>query len=195
MYASPTAPLSSATLAPFATSAPPPQSSACCTDNPHDHSHKHENLATTSPHANDISSITIPLPVLPSEEELREGRLGDLLKELIWEGQLPGAAVDSEAPPLDLLRTKGFFLVQPPSLGAGQAPPPARAFILQGVRETFDITEMPFGSEKQDGGEQEEREAIKPKLVLIGRGLGNGEDARRRFLEALQGGEGKVEST
>lgn len=191
MYASPTAPLSSATLAPFA-SAPPPPSSSCCADGAHDHPHEHEQLSTTSPHANDISSITIPLPVLASEEELREGRLGDLLKELIWEGQIPGAAaaVDQEASTLDLLRTKGFFLVQPLSVGGGQIPP-TRAFILQGVRETFDITEMPFGSERRE----EEREAIKPKLVLIGRGLGDGEDVRRRFLQALQGEEGSVGST
>lgn len=191
MYASPTAPLSSATLAPFAASAPSP-SSTCCADDSHDHSHSNESPVATSPHANDISSITIPLPVLSSEEELREGRLGDLLKELIWEGQLPGsAAVDQEAPPLDLIRTKGFFLVQPSSLGGEQSAPPARAFILQGVRETFDITEMPFGSEKRE----EEREAIKPKLVLIGRGLGDGVEVQRRFLEALQGDEGSVEST
>jgi hypothetical protein len=199
MYASPTVPLSSATLAPFAASAPPPPtSSACCDDDSHDHSpHEHGASINTSPHANDISSITIPLPVFSSEEELREGRLGDMLKELIWEGQLPGspAAVDQNAPILDLLRTKGFFLVQPPSFGADQPAPPARAFILQGVRETFDITEMPFSAEKRDG--EEERETIKPKLVLIGRGLGAGQDVSRRFLEALavHGEEGVVEST
>ncbi|ORY90919.1 CobW/HypB/UreG, nucleotide-binding domain-domain-containing protein [Leucosporidium creatinivorum] len=188
MYASPTAPLSSATLAPFA--AAPPPTSACCTDDSHDHSHDQPPSITTSPHANDISSITIPLPILSSEEELREGRLGDLLKELIWEGQLPGASASPEEEiPLDLLRTKGFFLVRAPSV-EGQSPPPARAFILQGVRETFDITEMPAGSEKRGEG-LEERE-VQPKLVLIGRGLGDGVEVRRRFLEALEGSEGVV---
>lgn len=175
MFASSTAPVTAASLAPFATSS---TTSPCC-DSPTHEGHNHPSPSTASPHANDITSVTIPLPLLPSEEALREGPLAGLIKELIWEGQLPGP----NPPTLDLLRTKGFFLVQAPGV-VGQLAAPARAFILQGVRDTFEITEMPLGVEK--GVEGAEGKEMQPKLVLIGRGLGDGTEARRRFAEALR---------
>ncbi|GAA5900388.1 hypothetical protein JCM5296_001415 [Sporobolomyces johnsonii] len=191
MYATPDAPIHQRTLAPFAQ---PDPSSSCegCADDP-SHSHSHPPRATSSPHANDISSVTIPLPLLP---EVETGVFHDLVSALIWDGHLPPLASSSsssaaasapsepteatEAPELDLLRAKAFLRTTD-----------GRSFILQGVRDVFDIAQVPSeasttdsNSSSRGGGEGE----VQPKLVLIGRGLGEADTVRERFLSALERG-------
>ncbi|GAA5973668.1 hypothetical protein JCM11641_005070 [Rhodosporidiobolus odoratus] len=198
IYASPSAPIHSETLAPFSQPTASTTSSAACAScegtEPHDHSFHSRPVpssspASTSPHANDITSVTIPLPILPS---IRSGPFHKLVSALIWDGQLPSpvplssslsaaaAAEDTEAAltatgeePLDLLRSKGFLRTTD-----------GRSWILQGVREVFDIAEVPSSAmNDQEGGRE-----VQPKLVLIGRGLGNGDEVKRRFVEALKRG-------
>ncbi|BGP13332.1 hypothetical protein JCM10213_001481 [Rhodosporidiobolus nylandii] len=174
IYASPSAPIHSETLAPFSQ----PSSSSCAgceSSEPHDHaSHVH---SLSSPHANDITSVTIPLPIL---RNVHIGAFHDVVSTLIWEGSLPLLPSSSPAPaqpakpepPLDLLRTKGFLCTDD-----------GRSWILQGVREIYDIVEVPEEEGEEDAAGARE---VQPKLVLIGRGLGDGQQVRRRFEEALK---------
>ncbi|GAA6000666.1 hypothetical protein JCM10207_004600 [Rhodosporidiobolus poonsookiae] len=206
IYASPSAPIHSETLAPFAQ--PAAAASSCTTCDPGDphardhssHDHDHAHAPSPSPHVNDISSVTIPLPVLPA---LRSGAFHRIVSRLIWDGELPpplssssssasaispppDAAADPpahapaepvQAPPLDLLRSKGFLRTTD-----------GRSWILQGVREIYDITEVPPVPSSASAGEDEGSREVQPKLVLIGRGIGDGAEVRRRVEEALRRG-------
>jgi hypothetical protein len=181
IYASPSAPIRTETLAPFIQ--PAPSSSAACCDStePHDHSsHSHPPPAFSSPHANDISSVTIPLPVV---EDVRGGAFHEIISTLIWEGKLPPPLPSATSTttattveePLDLLRSKGFLRTTD-----------GRSWILQGVREIYDIAEVPqavIEKEREEG-----KREVEPKLVLIGRGLGDGGEVRRRIEEGLKRG-------
>lgn len=124
---------------------------------------------------NDISSITIPLPLLPS---VHHGIFHSLVSSLIWDSQLPSPSMPSpsqaptyseSAPSLDLLRVKGYLKTTT-----------EHHFVLQGVRDVFDIIQVP----NPKRGDQE----IESKLVLIGRGLGDGTEIRDCFLSALEEG-------
>ncbi|BGP37292.1 hypothetical protein JCM10449v2_001197 [Rhodotorula kratochvilovae] len=174
IYASPSAPFRPETLAPFSQpeTSSPSSCDGCATGAPHDHAHPHPPAVASSPHANDITSLTIPLPpTLPSVQGASSS-LYALLSSLLWEGSLPGspAAGPGEKDAFDLLRTKGFV-----RLDSGEE------FVLQGVRDIFDFSPVPPGAR----GEARE---VSPKVVLIGRGLGDAENVRGRFLNALDEG-------
>ncbi|GAA6038525.1 hypothetical protein JCM8097_004612 [Rhodosporidiobolus ruineniae] len=212
IYAAPSAPIRPETLAPFSQSTANATSCADCPPggDSHDHaSHSHAAPSSSSPHANDISSVTIPLPIV---DDVRSGYFHELVSTLIWEGTLPllpsssSTSAPSAAPisrsgtstptgplsslslssssdeppiattlnPLDLLRSKGFLRTAD-----------GRSWILQGVREIYDVAEVPPAV--VEAGEE-----VKPKLVLIGRGLGDGEEVRRRFLYGLERGRRKA---
>ncbi|GAA5884838.1 hypothetical protein JCM6882_007116 [Rhodosporidiobolus microsporus] len=178
IYASPSAPMHHETFAPF--SQPSSDTNAACTDcaEGHDHStptHPHPPSFSSSPHANDISSVTLPVPVL---RDVRNGAFHELLSTLVWEGRLPplssqAQTQEDDSLSLDLLRTKGFLRTSD-----------GRAWILQGVRDIFDVTEVPpavLEKEKREG-----REEVKSKVVLIGRGLGDGEEVKKRWEVGLR---------
>lgn len=100
-----------------------------------------------------------------------------MIANLLWEGQLPALEDGGEPDPspsqpdsLDLLRTKAFLRTAD-----------GRAWILQGVRDIFDLAEVP----PAQGVNAAE---VEPKLVLIGRGLGNGVEVRRRIEAGLKRG-------
>ncbi|GAA6056182.1 hypothetical protein JCM3770_004249 [Rhodotorula araucariae] len=175
IYASPSAPFRPETLAPFtqpdpSTAAAPASCDGCASGGaPHTHPHPH---AAASPHANDITSLTIPLPdSLPSVHGAHSA-LHALLSALLWEGSLPGAPPSPGADPdaFDLLRTKGFVRVDR-----------GDEYVLQGVRDIFDFSRVP------DGGRADARD-VEPKIVLIGRGLADADGVRGRFLRALEEG-------
>ncbi|GAA5975932.1 hypothetical protein JCM21900_004670 [Sporobolomyces salmonicolor] len=184
MYATPDAPIHQRTLAPFAQPDPSSSCDRCADDPSHSHSHPKPDSprATSSPHANDISSVTIPLPVLRAVET---GVFHHLVSALIWDGHLPRlsasscasapstpcpeAEAEAREPQLDLLRAKAFLRTTD-----------GRSFILQGVRDVFDVAEVPDASANISD--------VQPKLVLIGRGLGDPDTVRKRFLGALQRG-------
>jgi G3E family GTPase len=188
IYVSPSAPIHAETLAPFTQTSTASSSSAPCCDSPdHDHSsHSHPNppvsssSIASSPHANDISSVTLPLPVV---RDVRGGVFHELISTLIWEGKLPpptssspsSAPSTEEEEPLDLLRSKGFLRTLD-----------GRSWILQGVREIYDIAEVP--QSVLDKAREEGKKEVESKLVLIGRGLGDAVSVRTRFAEALRKG-------
>lgn len=175
MYVTPSAPIRPVSLQQFANSTA--NKEADCTADSHE-GHEHE--PKRSPHMNDITSVSIPLPVLESEQELRSGRFYQVMRDLIWEGTLPAGSSSASTDDttssavregeFDILRTKGFFRV------AGS---PQRCFVLQGVRNAFEITEVPADLGDDEAG------SIKPKLVLIAKGLGDGEAVKKRFLAAV----------
>lgn len=112
-----------------------------------------------------------------------------LVSSLIWDFALPPLLSASNDPPsttsntegahetteeFDLLRAKGFLRTR--SLDVGEED---QCFILQGVRDVFDIVKVPFVP----------IEEIESKLVLIGRGfVGKEGEVRKRFLGALEKG-------
>lgn len=177
IYAAPGIAVRGETLAPFAQPdlASSTVSSVACADcadssapNTHAHAHPHPHPAASlnsSPHANNISSVTIPLPPSLPSVTGSSSAFYKLVSTLLWEGRLPGMEA-----PLDLLRTKGYACTDD-----------GQGWILQGVRDIFDISPVP----PVEGAAGEEAKEIKPKVVLIGRGLGDGEEVRRKFLEAL----------
>lgn len=176
IYASPCVPVNSLTLAPFFQTLPaaPPPLHSCkpdCTDL-HSHSHSPE----SSPHSNDITSITILLPLLP---EAKGGAFDQLVRELLWDGYLPpldigtgkvSESVEEGTPEFEILRSKGFIRTRD-----------GKAWILQGVRDLYEVTPVPERVEQRKSSNGEEE--IHPKLVLIGKGLGP--LVAERFLSAL----------
>ncbi|SCV72373.1 BQ2448_3910 [Microbotryum intermedium] len=113
-------------------------------------------------HRNDITSVSIVLPHL-SEHDIRLGSFYRLIRDLLWEGTIPGL----EEPPntfsspgvesFSILRTKAFL----------HACDTGRTFILQGVRDVFDLHEVPSNLDTR----AEQYPKPLSKLVLIGRGL------------------------
>ena len=104
---------------------------------------------------------------------MHRGIFHSLISSLIWDSQLPLSSTSTQPqsegePELDLLRVKGYLKTS------------SHHFVLQGVRDVFDITEVPTPKE----GDQE----IESKLVLIGRGFGDGKEIREIFLGALEEG-------
>lgn len=120
----------------------------------------------------DISTISIRLPIL---EDVKTGRFDQLIRGLLWDGFLPPLTPSSEPATadakreFDILRTKAFLRS---SDGA--------EYILQGVRDIYEVTQVPNRSGESGNGSED----ILPKLVLIGRGI-DGSTAER-FLRALR---------
>ena len=98
----------------------------------------------------DISSILIPLPNFSS---IQFDKLNSFLESLLWEGKLPPS---STLPPPEILRTKGYIKLED-----------GRSYILQGVTDLFELTELP----RNVSWTQDERQG---KLVFIGRGVDAG---------------------
>ncbi|GAA5936906.1 GTP-binding protein [Sporobolomyces koalae] len=207
IYASPDAPIKLDTLSKTFSSSLP--SNCDCTDV----THTHDSTTTTtgSPHLNDIVSVTIPLPILPSVHA--GGIFHHLVSSLIWDFSFPSTPYHSnseskirgtktlekeeeeEEPRFDLLRAKGFLKTTDQD-----------TFVLQAVRDVFDITRIPNVDPAQDeeasetttkqdgrtgngdGKTSTSTQEIEPKLVLIGRGFGNLDRFKKRFLNQLEQG-------
>jgi len=177
MYAAPSAPINQRTLAPLAQPPAPTSPPACPPNCDHDHSdpaHSHSpaSAAIGEAHAGDIASLTIPLPILPDADG---GAFATLVRSLLWDGVLPttlspdtGASPDKRE--FDILRSKGFLLTED-----------GRAWVLQGVREVYEVRQVPRSAAR--AGEAE----LEPKLVLIGKGLST-PGVKERFLALLNQG-------
>lgn len=182
IYAAPSAPFRPETLAPFSQPDTAPSASSCdgcASGTPHEHPHPHphpsSSTSASSPHANDISSLTIPLPASVPSVTGPHSALYALVSALLWEGQLPRGSppAPGQADAFDLLRTKGFVRTDD-----------GHEWVLQGVRDIFDFARVPAGA----GATEADAREVEPKLVLIGRGLTDKEGVRRRFVEALEEG-------
>ncbi|GAA5879261.1 hypothetical protein JCM16303_003142 [Sporobolomyces ruberrimus] len=184
IYASPDSPIRIETISKtFSSSQTDHPNCQDCSDETHDHSKP----TSSSAHKNDVSSVTIPLP--NDLRDVRRGVFHSLVSSLIWDFALPPLLSASNDPPsttsntegahetteeFDLLRAKGFLRTR--SLDVGEED---QCFILQGVRDVFDIVKVPFVP----------IEEIESKLVLIGRGfVGKEGEVRKRFLGALEKG-------
>ncbi|GAA5928647.1 hypothetical protein JCM3775_004595 [Rhodotorula graminis] len=183
IYAAPSAPFRPETLAPFSQPDATDSCDGCATGKPHEHAPAA--ASSSSPHANDISSLTIPLPPSLPSVTGPTSALYALLSSLLWEGTLPGAPSSSSTPDaFDLLRTKGFVRTDD-----------GREWVLQGVRDIFDFAQVPAeataaarAGESESAGEGEGEKTVQPKVVLIGRGLADKEGVRARFVRALEEG-------
>jgi len=124
-----------------------------CEDAAHSHSH-------SSGHLDGISSCVIELPAL---DEAQLDQLDEFIRSLLWENVVLSGD-DASRGPLDfeILRCKGIFSCR------------GKCFVLQGVRNIYDIMEL-------EGVEP----TPKGKIAFIGRGLGDGRvlvHALRRHL-------------
>lgn len=107
-----------------------------------------------------ISSLQVyaPLPLEQGRLEL----LDEWIRNVLWEGRLPSShktervAGDNSKieSPLQVLRCKGIWTMQT-----------GERYILQGVRELYEVTKLPANKEDIGVGEG--------KIVLIGKGLGD----------------------
>ncbi|SGY70279.1 BQ5605_C004g03132 [Microbotryum silenes-dioicae] len=111
-------------------------------------------------HQNDITSVSIGLPYL-TEHDIRLGTFYRVIRDLLWEKMVPDAEPTTASPSqqsesVSILRTKALL----------HAHDTGRTFVLQGVREVFDLYEVASMHAQAAQG-------AKPlsKLVLIGRGL------------------------
>jgi hypothetical protein len=203
----------------------------------HQHNHdERDSSNVNNVHKNDISSITIPLPIfLPSVHH--PGTFHRIVSSLIWDFNLPpplplplpllippstvnsppatatstSTGTEVEEQEFDLLRAKGFMRTRTTTTrrrrrrrrnGEGDEDE-ERCFILQGVRDVFDITQIPNvpldGSVSVSASEEGEQERggggrIESKLVLIGKGfIGREQEIKQRFLNALENGLKKEE--
>lgn len=177
MYAAPSAPINERTLAPLAqpafsaTSPCPPSCAHDHSDPHHTHDPPSSTLTTGEAHAGDITSLTIPLPTLPGSDP-DSGAFASLVRSILWDGVLPATlspdvGAVAEVREFDVLRSKGFLLTED-----------GRAWVLQGVREVYEVRQVPRSVAR--AGEAE----LEPKLVLIGKGLGV-EGVKERFLTLL----------
>jgi len=123
----------------------------------HDHIHDHsEDDHTHTEYFHQIQPLQISLPHLSEDQHVK---LDEWIRTVLWESELPclsgesGTKGNSES--LEVLRTKGIFNT------------PSGSFVLQGVRELYEISPLP--SESEGNGP----EPINGKLVLIGKGLGS----------------------
>lgn len=115
-------------------------------DHEHDDSHEH------SEQFHKIRSLQIDLPKLTVEQH---EQLDEWLRSILWDNRLPSLEGDNHgvvkegSGEFEVLRTKGFFTTSEGS------------FVIQGVRELYDIIEVEMADE----------ETMVGKLVLIGKGL------------------------
>ncbi|KAL2273215.1 hypothetical protein FJTKL_04878 [Diaporthe vaccinii] len=93
-----------------------------------------------------ISTLSIPLPVLDTEQV---ARIDAWLRSVLWESVLPNDS-DEHKEPFEIHRLKGRLVVQN-----------GRTKIIQGVRELFEIFDAPSGDH--------EGTSESGKIVLIGR--------------------------
>lgn len=128
----------------------------------HDHSDHDHPHPPTHYELRGISSLQVNCPTLsPAQHE----KLDEWIRSVLWEKQLPHEPPGDGATELVVLRCKGMFKTT-----AG------KAYVLQGVRNLYDIIEVEEG-EEPDAGIPDVG-----KIVLIGKGL----DGRvRHSLEAV----------
>ena len=132
------------------------------THDDHDHSTHDHPHPPTHYELRGISSLQVDCPTLtPSQHE----KLDEWIRSVLWERQLPDEPPGVGATELVVLRCKGMFKTT-----AG------KAYVLQGVRNLYDIMEVEEG-EEPDAGVPDIG-----KIVLIGKGLG---ERVRRSLETV----------
>ncbi|TRM61065.1 CobW domain-containing protein [Schizophyllum amplum] len=124
-----------------------------------DHGPDGEQKHSTHYEVRGISSLRVSVPPLAPEAM---ADLDGWVREVLWEGHLPGNELSSAADALLILRCKGLFVTTT-----------GERYVLQGVRNMYDL----FKTEDDGVGVPQEG-----KLVLIGKGLG---DSVRQSLEAL----------
>ncbi|GAA5972091.1 hypothetical protein JCM3765_001289 [Sporobolomyces pararoseus] len=196
VYASPDSPIRLQTISKTFASSSSSSSSSCTDSSCLDHrTHSHNN-DSSSPHKNDITSINIKLPnYLPSIHH--PSTFHKLVSNLIWDSILPPhlplphekGGERLEEFEFDLLRAKGFLRTKQQEKGEEEEE--VRCFVLQAVRDVFDITQVPFVPLPSNSTtrKEEEDEGIESKLVLIGKGfVGREEEIKQRFLKALEQG-------
>lgn len=136
----------------------------------HDNDHSSHAHVSSSPHLGDITTVTIPLPSsFDSEESFT--RFERALGTLLLHGSLPP---DDKEDEYDVLRTKAYLRRRHRRPDESET----RAYVLQGVRETYEVTPVPASQAESD------LQGVEPKLVLIGRRLTTG-NLEQRFLSAI----------
>ncbi|KAJ3111414.1 COBW domain-containing protein 1 [Phlyctochytrium bullatum] len=134
----------------------PPTTPAACSDTCTDASHAH--ALTPSPHVNRDRGVSTCLVRVPRAPAVRRARLDAWLRELLWEGRVPGASVEASGPGPEVLRLKGLVEVVDED-GA------VATIVIQAVRELYEFREVRV--EEVVGKD----EVFEGKIVLIGRNL------------------------
>lgn len=133
-------------------------------DHDHDHSNHEHSHPPTHYEIRGISSLQVDCPTLTSSQH---EKLDEWIRSVLWERQLPGEPPSEGTADLAVLRCKGMFKTT-----AG------KAYVLQGVRNLYDIMEV------QEGDEPDAGVPDLGKVVLIGKGLD--ERVRRSLVTVVQ---------
>lgn len=115
-----------------------------------------------------ISSLQVTCPVL---KQPQFDRLDEWLRSVLWENRIPedastASSEKGESPGLQVLRCKGSFTLED-----------GTHYVLQGVRNMYEISELDKSSSQRDLGLPDVG-----KVVLIGKGL---DDTVRQSLEKV----------
>jgi len=135
-------------------SEPVHEHSAACTENDHKHSAAHQHSRDLT----DISTISIPLPLLSTPQR---DRLEVLLRSLLWDGEVPASGEYEAITGLEVLRTKGLFAV---SSSSDENEEKVSLHMVQGVKELYEIKALPITRGVTS-------HSVSGTLVLIGKGL------------------------
>jgi G3E family GTPase len=131
-------------------------------DHTHEHQHDQEKTHTNHYELRGISSLRVECsPITPEAFD----KFDQWTRTVLWENRLPGDE-SSDARDLVVLRCKGVL-----SLTTG------KRYILQGVRNLYEMEEVPLESADESLGIPDEG-----KIVLIGKGL---DEVVRSSLEAV----------
>jgi len=115
--------------------------------------HDHDHTGSSHEHTEQFHKIH-PLQIdLPQLTNAQFAKLDEWIRTVLWESRLPKAHGPTESSgELEVLRTKGFITTS------------AGSFVIQGVRELYEITPLESNNEADD-------DLLTGKLVLIGKGL------------------------
>ncbi|KZP01345.1 cobW-domain-containing protein [Calocera viscosa TUFC12733] len=126
----------------------------CEDDHCHDASHVHSH---TSGHLDDVSSCVLKVPPL---DAVQLSRLDEFIRSLLWDNVLLRVDAAELKTDFEILRCKGIFSSD------------GKQFVLQGVRNIYDINEVNGEEDAMANG----------KVAFIGRGFGDG----RVLIQCLQ---------
>lgn len=141
-----------------------------CPPNCSNHDHEGQVANQHARDLSDISTLAIPLPVLSMAQR---DKLEVLLRSLLWDAEMPTIGKFESITGLEILRTKGLFTVK---TSRPENAVETAQYIVQGVKELYEIKELPNKSGKIDDGSL-------GALVLIGKGLS--EDIRNAVQQFI----------
>lgn len=149
----------------------------------HGHHHVHEEQENKA-HLDGISSLVIPMPLVSSDTL---NRLETFLQSVHWDSRFPQQTNGNNdtTDSFQILRSKGIFAVDSGATNSAASEPPSTPlWVLQGVRDIFELKELE-GTSSQTSASETATNIPGGKLVVIGKKLGDGQLWKQMLSEHL----------